>query len=194
MKDVMACVEEEIGGFTLLEVLVVLAILSVLAAAAMVSHSHFVDHAKTVEAEVALAEIKRLEMLYYANHGTYSGDVTAIGLTLVSTLKYYKVEVWLDDGGGSFQAAAIPLFGKQTQPALVLTHTRDGTTLQKQEVGTLARQSQAISMPIGMSSSPKGQMEMSTGISRKSPQEDCRKGGEATVAADGLLDMNFCLR
>ncbi|HRI37710.1 MAG TPA: prepilin-type N-terminal cleavage/methylation domain-containing protein [Nitrospira sp.] len=190
----MACVEGKNGGFTLLEVLVVLAMLCILAAAAMVSHSHFVDHAKAVEAEVVLAEIERLEMLYHANHGTYSSDVTAIGLTLVSALKYYKVEVWLDDVGGSFQAAAIPLFGKQTQPALVLTHTRDGTTLQKQEVGTLARQSQALPLPIGMSSSPEGQTEMSTGTQRKAQQEDCRKGGEATVAADGMLDMNFCLK
>ncbi|OYT19690.1 MAG: hypothetical protein CCU26_10185 [Nitrospira sp. UW-LDO-01] len=190
----MACVERKNGGFTLLEVLVVLAMLSILAAVAMVSHSHFVDHAKAVEAEVVLAEVKRLEMLYHANHGTYSGDVTAIGLALLPTLKYYKVEVWLDDGGGSFQAVAIPLFGKQTQPALVLTHTKDGTTLQKQEVGTLARQSQVQSLPIGMSSSFEGQTEMSTGTPRKAQQEDCRKGGEATVAADGLLDMNFCLK
>jgi prepilin-type N-terminal cleavage/methylation domain-containing protein len=184
----MVCVGGKNGGFTLIEVLVVLAMLSVLAAAAMVSH------AKAVEAEVVLAEINRLEMLYHANHGTYSGDVAAIGLTLVPTLKYYKVEVWMDDGGGSFQAAAIPLFGKQTQPALVLTHTRDGTTLQKQEVGTLARQSHGMSLPIGISSSPEGQMEMSTGTQRKPQQEDCRKGGEATVAADGMLDMNFCLK
>ncbi len=185
----------ENGGFTLLEVLVVLAMLSILAAAAMVSHSHFVNHAKAVEAEVVLAEINRLEMLYHANHGTYSGDVAAIGLTLAPTLKFYKVEVWLDDGGTSFQAAAIPLFGQQTQPALVLTHTRDGITLQKKEVGTLARQNGGSSLPVGMSSrGAEGPMEISTGTQRKAQQEDCRKGGEATVAADGLLDMNFCLK
>ncbi len=188
------CVGGKSGGFTLLEVLVVLAMLSVLAAAAMVSHSHFVNHAKAVEAEVVLAEINRLEILYHANHGTYSADIVAIGLTLVPTLKYYKVEVWLDDGGTSFQAAAIPLFGQRTQPALVLTHTRDGTRLQKMEVGTLARQSGGSSLPVGLSSRAEGQMEMGTGTQRKAQQEDCRKGGEATVAADGLLDMNFCLK
>ena len=182
------------GGFTLLEVLVVLAMLSILAAVAMVSHSHFVNHAKAVEAEVVLAEINRLEMLYHANHGTYSSDVAAIGLTLAPTLRYYKVEVWLDDGGTAFQAAAIPLFGQRTQPALVLTHTREGTTLQKKEVGTLARQSGGGSLPVGMSSTAEGPMEISTGTPRKAQQEDCRKGGEATVAADGLLDMNFCLK
>lgn len=181
-------------GFTLLEVLVVLAILSILAAAAMVSHRHFVNNARAVEAEVVLAEIQRLETLYHVNHGTYSGDIAAIGLTLVPTLKYYKVEVRLSDGGASFQAAAIPLSEEQTQPALVLTHSKDGTTIQKTDVGTLTRQSHALSSPSGMSSGSEGQVEMSMGTQRKAKQEDCRKGGEATVAADGLLDMNFCLK
>ena len=190
----MVCVRSRNGGFTLLEVLVVLAMLSILSAAAMVSHSHVVNRARAVEAEVVLAEINRLEMLYHGNHGTYSGDIAAIGLTLTPMLKYYKVEVRLKDGGASFQVAAIPLSGVQTQPALVLTHTRDGTTLQKQDVGTLAHQSQDMPPPIGMSSRAEGQVEMSPGTQRKAQQEDCRKGGEATVAADGLLDMNFCLK
>lgn len=182
------------GGFTLLEVLVVLAILSLLAAGAMVSHSHFVNHARAVEAEVVLAEVKRLETLYHANHGTYSGDIAAIGLTLVPTLKYYTVEIRLDDGGASFQAVAIPLSGAQTQPALMLTHSKDGTTLQRTDVGTLARQSPGSASPGRMSSSVQGPVEMSMGTQKKGQQDDCRKGGDATVAADGLLDMNFCLK
>jgi len=190
----MAHVERTNGGFTLLEVLVVLAMLTILAAAALVSHKHFVNHAKAVEAEVVLVEINRLETLYHLNHGTYSGDITAIGLSLSPMLKYYKVEVRLDDGGASFQAAAIPLSGEQTQPALVLTHSRDGMTIQKTDVGTLARQSQGMTAPSGMSSRAEGEVEMSMGTQRKAQQEDCRKGGDATVAADGLLDMNFCLK
>jgi hypothetical protein len=45
-----------------------------------------------------------------------------------------------------------------------------------------------------MSSRAEGQVETSMGTPRKAQQDDCRKGGEATVAADGLLDMNFCLK
>jgi len=52
-------------GFTLIELMVVLAILSILAAIAMVSHKHFLEKARTVEAEVALAEINRLEIIYH---------------------------------------------------------------------------------------------------------------------------------
>lgn len=86
------------SGFTLIELMMVLAILSILAAIAMVSHRHFAEHAKSVEAEVALAEIDRLETLYHANHGTYSGDFSAIGFSLSSMLKYYKVTVQLQNG------------------------------------------------------------------------------------------------
>lgn len=190
----MVCLGSRTGGFTVLEVLVILVVLSVLVAAAMVSHSHFVNYAKGVEAEVVLAEINRLETLYHNNHGTYSGDVAAIGLIPAATLKYYKVEVRVDDGGASFQAAAIPLSGERTEPALVLTHTRGGITLQRRDVGTLARQSQDLTPLSGVASRAEGQVELSIGIQRKLQQEDCRKGGEATVAADGLLDMNFCLK
>jgi prepilin-type N-terminal cleavage/methylation domain-containing protein len=190
----MARVEGNNGGFTLLEVLVVLAMLSILAAVAMVSHRHFVSHAKAVEAEVVLAEIDRLEVLYHVHHGTYSSDMTAIGLTLLSTLKYHKVAVRLDGGGASFQAIATPLSGEQAQPALVLTHTREGSTVQPMDLGTLAHQSQGMTSPSGIPSSDQGQVETSMGTPRKSQQDDCRKGGEATVAEDGLLDMNFCLK
>ncbi|MBL8073912.1 MAG: prepilin-type N-terminal cleavage/methylation domain-containing protein [Nitrospira sp.] len=182
------------GGFTLLEVFVVLAVLSILVTMAMVSHDHVVNHARGVEAEVVLAEINRLETLYHTHHGIYSDDVAAIGLTAMPTLKYYKVEVRVEDGGASFQASAIPLSGKQPQSALVLTRTRGGTTLQKRDIGTLVRQSQGLHPLSGMSSRAEGQVETSIGIQRKTQQEDCRKGGEATVAADGLLDMNFCLK
>lgn len=190
----MVCRGKKTGGFTLLEVLVVLAILSVLAAAATISHGYLVGHATAVEAEVILGEINRLEMLYHANHGSYSSDMAAIGLTLAPTLKYYKIAVWLDDGGASFQAAAIPLSGQQTQTAFVLTHAKDGITLHKKDVGIFAQELHGRTSSIGMSSRGEGQMEMRTGTQRKAQQEDCRKGGEATVAADGLLDMNFCLK
>jgi prepilin-type N-terminal cleavage/methylation domain-containing protein len=48
------------SGFTLIELMMVLAILSILAVVAMMSHRHFAEKARSVEAEVALAEINRL--------------------------------------------------------------------------------------------------------------------------------------
>lgn len=87
----------------MLEVFVVLAVLSILVTMAMVSHDHVVNHARGVEAEVVLAEINRLETLYHTHHGIYSDDVAAIGLTAMPTLKYYKVEVRVEDGEHPFK-------------------------------------------------------------------------------------------
>lgn len=128
------------SGFTLIELMMVVAILGILAAMAMVSHRHFLEKARSVEAEVTLAEIDRLETLYHANHGTHSSDFTAIGFTLSRMLKYHKVLVQLQGGGTSFKATAIPLSGTKLQKGLVLTHRMEGTTLQKADLVTLAGQ------------------------------------------------------
>lgn len=182
-------------GFTLVELMMVLAILSILAAMAMVSHRHFAEKAKSVEAEVALAEIDRLEMLYHTSHGSYSADFSAIGFELSPTLKYYKVMVQVQNEGTSFQVTAIPLSGTETQLALVLTHTKDGTALQKVDPVTLAGQNGGTTGSSEIHPADRGVGETSTGIGRgNSDKGNCRQGGEATVAQDGLLDMNFCLK
>lgn len=177
------------SGFTLIELMMVLAILSILAAMAMVSHRHFLDKARSVEAEVALVEIDRLEMLYHANHGTYSSDFTAIGFTLSPMLRYHKVLVQLQNGGTSFQATAIPLSGRKLEMGLVLTHRMEGTTLQKADLVTLAAQGRGSTGSSGTSSSSSDQ-----GVGTNPTKAHCKDGGEATVAQDGLLDMNFCLK
>lgn len=178
----------------MIELMMVLAILSILTATAMVSHRHFTEHAKSVEAEVALAEIDRLETLYHANHGTYSEDFSAIGFSLSSMLKYYKVTVQLQNGGASFQATATPISGTKTQLAMVLSHTKDGTALQKTDLITLARS--AGNSPGSSGSHPADQgAKADAGLGGKnSGTGNCQQGGEATVAQDGLLDMNFCLK
>lgn len=177
------------SGFTLIELMMVLAILSILAAMAMVSHRHFLEKARSVEAEVALAEIDRLETLYHTNHGKYSGDITAIGFSLSPILKYHKVMVQLQNGGTSFQATAIPLSGTKLQMGLVLTHRQEGITLQKTDLVTLAAQSRG---PTGSSNTPSSSFDQEVRTNPTRPH--CRDGGESTVAQDGLLDMNFCLK
>lgn len=182
------------SGFTLIEFMMVLAILTILAVMAMVSHRHFAEKARLVEAEVALAEINRLETLYHANHGIYSGDAAAIGFLLSPTLKYYRIIVQLQDGGRSFQAMAVPLAGTMSQLALVLTQTKDGTALQKVDLPTLAVQGGGAAGLSGTSPTDQGAAGAGAGTGGNPAKGNCRQGGEATVAQDGLLDMNFCLK
>jgi type IV pilus assembly protein PilE len=181
-------------GFTVIELLLVLAILSILAAIAMMSHRHFTEKARAVEAEVALAEVDRLETLYHTNHGTYSADFTAIGFALNSSLKYYRVTIQLQNGGTSFQATAVPLSGGKAQLAMVLTHNKDGVVTQKTDVAALSGPEPSTNKSSGPLPMDQGTGVANTGPGNSPAKGDCKKGGEASVAADGLLDMNFCLK
>ncbi len=182
-------------GFTLIEVMTVLAIVAVLVSLAMVSHQHALAKAQSVEAEVVLAEVGRLETLYHANHGVYSSDLNAIGFTFNASLRYYKIDLRLQHGGNAYQAMALPLAGSGTQVALLLTQGKDGhMELQRADPITMSALTGSQAGSSGVPSMDPG-VGGSNGETGGTPAKaNCRQGGEATVAQDGLLDMNFCLK
>ena len=176
-------------GFTLIEVMTVLAVVSVLVSVAVVVHQHALAKAQSVEGDVALEEIRRLETVYYANHGVYSTDLNAIGFTVNASYRYFKIDVQLLHGGTAYQATALPLSKAGTQIARRLTQNKDGHfTLEKVDPVALS------SATGSYSPTDQGVGGSSGGTGGASQKENCRQGGEATVAQDGLLDMNFCLR
>lgn len=183
------------SGFTLIEVMVVLAILAILTSLAVVFHRHALAKAQSVEAEVALAEINRLETAYHANHGVYTGDLKALGFTLTGSLKYYTVGVQLDPGGTAFHATALPRTGSGSQLAVVLTRRKDGRmNVEKVDPAFLAR---LAGGQLGGNRGPLAEQEGGgavIGAAGNQLKGNCQAGGEATVAEDGLLDMNFCLK
>lgn len=183
-------------GFTLIEVMAVIAIIGILAAIAMGSYRQFTDKAKAVEAEVALAEVNRLEMIHRANNGAYSDNLNTIGFSLNPALKYYQVAVQVQNGGTAFQATALPLGRSGQATALVLTHSPDGQIgIMKADPAALAAQKGGIAGGNGNSRpDPVGPGTVSTGTGGNTIKPSCRQGGDATLAEDGLLDMNFCLK
>ena len=76
-------------GFTLIELMIVVAILGILASVATVSYNHFVIKAKTVEGEMVVHEVERLEQVYHASKETYTDSLADLGFTTTGTLKYY---------------------------------------------------------------------------------------------------------
>jgi prepilin-type N-terminal cleavage/methylation domain-containing protein len=85
-------------AFTLTELLVVVAIVSILAVAAGVLMPHYVNKAKTAEANIALAEVKRLENEFFLRTGTYSSDLNQLGFHPVPSLKYHTVFLQVEKG------------------------------------------------------------------------------------------------
>src|ERR1044072_2654788 len=85
-------------GFTLTEVIVAGAIVSLLAAAAALLFPQYVEKAKAAEAEIALAEVKRLENDFFARTGTFSSDLGQLGYQPAPALKYHTIFVQVEKG------------------------------------------------------------------------------------------------
>lgn len=72
-------------GFTLIEMMVVVAIACVLAALALPSYADHITRSKLTEATSSLAQLRVMAEQHFADHGTYSGFT----LPAVSDTKYF---------------------------------------------------------------------------------------------------------
>jgi prepilin-type N-terminal cleavage/methylation domain-containing protein len=115
------------GGFTLIELMIVMAVLGVLASVATVSYNHFVTKAKSVEGELVVHEVDRLESVYHVSNHAYTDSFANLGLSMTGTLKYYTPEVRIGTTTDkmSFQVRAVPITTTGTD-AWLLTSYRDG--------------------------------------------------------------------
>lgn len=106
------------SAFTLVETMIVVAIIGLLAAVAMLSYAHFTKKSQAVEADMALAEVGRLEEVFFSATGTYSSDLDAIGFTPNPPLQYYRVSVQAVNGpdGSMYQVTVNPLSGSDAGP------------------------------------------------------------------------------
>lgn len=138
-------------GFTLIELMVVLAIVGILSAVAMLSYQHFTRKAQSVEAEVALTEIHRLQELHRAQNGSYGTDLGAIGFSQFPALKFYSIVMRFLGGadGVSYQVYAYTKGPSEGSTTFVMTQYQDGRlTLDK----SLVQAGSASSGPGGSSS------------------------------------------
>jgi type II secretory pathway pseudopilin PulG len=78
--------------------MIAVAIVSVLAASAAILFPKYVERAKNTEAEIALAEVKRLENDFFARTGTFSSDLNQIGYQSSPPLKYHTIFVQVEKG------------------------------------------------------------------------------------------------
>lgn len=99
------------GGFTVVEMVIVLAILGILSAIALPSYLGYVLRARESEARLNIAAMNTAQQAYYIEHATfvYGSQIDALGLGIKSTDNYtYFVHSDGDDGISAIANVAAP--------------------------------------------------------------------------------------
>ena len=92
-------------GFTLVEMMIVVAIIAVLAGVAMPQYTKYVKKSETVEGVRFMKQIVDAELIYQSTHGDYLAvdtvaKLTTLGVTIPThaKFKYYGVETCANGG------------------------------------------------------------------------------------------------
>ena len=103
-------------GFTLIEIMIVIAIIGILSAVAIPLYNGYTDRAKRVEAEEQLMTLAAIEEDYFNSFRKYLKNTDTLkqyyGAKLEGT--YYKITVTTGSGDSSYEASACVCFAGGT--------------------------------------------------------------------------------
>jgi type IV pilus assembly protein PilE len=121
-------------GFTLIELMIVVAIVAILAAIAYPSYTNFIRKSHRAAAKTALLDLASREERFYSTNNNYSTSLSTLGYTVAkvpnSSQDYYTVSVGFGSSGdnSTFSLTATPDGDQQKDTCG--TYTLDNTGAQ----------------------------------------------------------------
>lgn len=92
------------GGFTIIELMIVVAIVGILAAVAIPRYQEYVSKTKQAEADEIMSAVYTNQMIYLSENGTYGNSEAAIGMTM-NGARYYSVVAFSNVTPSTYTAA-----------------------------------------------------------------------------------------
>jgi type IV pilus assembly protein PilE len=96
-----------LAGFTLLELMIVIAIIGILASIAYPAYTEHVKRSKRADAKTALLNVQLAQEKYRANHTSY-GSLDDIGAADASPDGYYEIAISGTPDATTYTATATP--------------------------------------------------------------------------------------
>ena len=118
------CFKRPAQGFTLIEMMVVVAVIGILAAVAYPSYQQYLRRAHRADAQAYLMDIAQLQQQYFTDSRAYAPDVATLNRPVPSTVSpFYTITITLGALPPSFVVTATAIGGQVPDGNLSLDNT-----------------------------------------------------------------------